>query len=183
MSFFEPISKSRSMESLVSNVSCSADAKQQPSSNKHMADVEEIRVNPVVSKRGFLNFLDETTSKWLKKFVVRPMTPHFPLRFRSDDRLSISQFKVVRRPFLFLYNNDRDPLERSFINLSRATIIYNEEQMSMLRVSPTPHPPSVSLLQNQYRYFSSIRVDAKHVQPDNTQPGVSRPDAFGQGRI
>jgi kinesin family protein 1 len=36
---------------------------------------------------------------------------------------------MIRRPLLFVYNNDRDPLERGVINLSTAQILYNEEQL------------------------------------------------------
>ena len=36
---------------------------------------------------------------------------------------------MSRRPLLFVYNNDRDPLERGVINLSTAQILYNEEQL------------------------------------------------------
>ncbi len=84
----------------------------QPSSAQAtlMACAEDIRINPIVAKRGFLNILDDRTSNWMKRFVV------------------------VRRPFLFIYNNDKDPIERGFINLTNAQIIYNEEQISMLRV-------------------------------------------------
>jgi hypothetical protein len=42
--------------------------------------------------------------------------------------------KTIRRPYVFLYNNEKDPLERGIINLSIAKIVYNEEQMEMLKV-------------------------------------------------
>ena len=34
-------------------------------------DVEEVRVSPVVSRRGYLNFLEENTNGWVKRWVVR----------------------------------------------------------------------------------------------------------------
>ena len=33
-------------------------------------DVEEVRVSPVVSRRGYLNFLEENTNGWVKRWVV-----------------------------------------------------------------------------------------------------------------
>jgi len=35
---------------------------------------------------------------------------------------------------VFIYNSDKDPLERGIINLSVAQIVYNEEQIEMLQV-------------------------------------------------
>ncbi|CAF0730672.1 unnamed protein product [Brachionus calyciflorus] len=129
---FEPtISKSRSMESLISvsnqDESCfdqdniqglnrlgqthASNRRLSPSRGraKYIAEIEEIRINPIVSKKGYLNFLEEKSIGWMKKFVT------------------------VRRPFVFLYNNDRDPVERGLINLSNAEIVYNEEQIEMLK--------------------------------------------------
>lgn len=80
------------------------------SRGKYIAEIDEIRVNPIISKKGYLNFLDEKSTNWIKKYVV------------------------IRRPFVFIYKNDRDPLERSLINLSTAQIVYNEEQFEMFRV-------------------------------------------------
>ena len=36
----------------------------------HVPYIEEVRVSPVVSKRGYLNFLEEKHSGWVKKWVV-----------------------------------------------------------------------------------------------------------------
>ena len=33
-------------------------------------DVEEVRVSPVVARKGWLNFLDEKSNGWVKKWVV-----------------------------------------------------------------------------------------------------------------
>ena len=88
---FEPtISKSRSMESLLSvAASCSDEACFDSSTNlnmkssnsnrrlspartraKFIAEIDEVRVNPIVSKKGYLNFLEEKSIGWTKKFVV-----------------------------------------------------------------------------------------------------------------
>ena len=57
----------------------------------YVPDAEEIRVSPAISRKGFLHFLDESTNGWVKRWVV------------------------VRRPYLFLYNNEKDPLERGML--------------------------------------------------------------------
>lgn len=33
-------------------------------------DVEEVRVSPVVARKGYLNFLDEKSNGWIRKWVV-----------------------------------------------------------------------------------------------------------------
>jgi len=35
---------------------------------------------------------------------------------------------------MFIFNSEKDPLERGIINLSSAQIFYNEEQIEMLQV-------------------------------------------------
>lgn len=72
-------------------------------------DVEEVRVSPVVARKGWLNFLDEKSNGWIKKWVV------------------------VRRPYVYIYNNDKDPIERGVINLATAQIEYSEDQQSLLK--------------------------------------------------
>ncbi|XP_074661847.1 kinesin-like protein unc-104 [Tubulanus polymorphus] len=70
----------------------------------YVADVEEIRVSPVVSRRGFLNFLNEKDNTWVKKYVA------------------------VRRPYVYIYYGEKDPAERGLINLASAHVEFNEEQ-------------------------------------------------------
>jgi len=38
---------------------------------EYVPEVEEIRVSPVVSRKGYLNFRDEKTNGWIKRWVVR----------------------------------------------------------------------------------------------------------------
>jgi hypothetical protein len=57
--------KSRSMESLM-NISGIA--------LKYTTSIEEVRISPVVSRRGYLNFLEEKGTGWVKKFVVCRMS-------------------------------------------------------------------------------------------------------------
>jgi hypothetical protein len=37
---------------------------------KYIAEIEEVRVNPIVSKKGYLNFLEQKSIGWSKRFVV-----------------------------------------------------------------------------------------------------------------
>ncbi|KAL4220794.1 hypothetical protein ACF0H5_019062 [Mactra antiquata] len=76
-------------------------------------DVEEVRVSPVVARKGYLNFLDEKSNGWIRKWVV------------------------VRRPFVFIYNSEKDPMERGVINLTTAQIEYSEDQQSLLKARNT----------------------------------------------
>uniref|UniRef100_A0A8C0QW32 Kinesin family member 1B n=1 Tax=Canis lupus dingo TaxID=286419 RepID=A0A8C0QW32_CANLU len=75
-------------------------------------DIEEIRPGSVVSKKGYLHFKEPLYSNWAKHFVV------------------------VRRPYVFIYNSDKDPVERGIINLSTAQVEYSEDQQAMVKVSP-----------------------------------------------
>ncbi|KAM5270424.1 kinesin-like protein KIF1B isoform 18-T19 [Hipposideros larvatus] len=72
-------------------------------------DIEEIRPGSVVSKKGYLHFKEPLSSNWAKHFVV------------------------VRRPYVFIYNSDKDPVERGIINLSTAQVEYSEDQQAMVK--------------------------------------------------
>uniref|UniRef100_A0A452VI09 plus-end-directed kinesin ATPase n=1 Tax=Ursus maritimus TaxID=29073 RepID=A0A452VI09_URSMA len=72
-------------------------------------DIEEIRPGSVVSKKGYLHFKEPLYSTWAKHFVV------------------------VRRPYVFIYNSDKDPVERGIINLSTAQVEYSEDQQAMVK--------------------------------------------------
>nr|XP_034337468.1 kinesin-like protein unc-104 isoform X9 [Crassostrea gigas] len=75
--------------------------------------VDEVRVSPVVSRKGYLNFLEEKHTGWVKKYVI------------------------VRRPYIYIYNSEKDPVERAIINLATAQIEYSEDQQSLLKVRNT----------------------------------------------
>lgn len=49
------MSKSRSNESL---------------KNKYLPFIEEVHLSSIISRRGYLNFLDENGTGWVKRFVV-----------------------------------------------------------------------------------------------------------------
>lgn len=51
----------------------------------------------------------------------------------------VKHFVVVRRPYVFIYNSDKDPVERGVLNLSTAQVEYSEDQQAMLKV-PSRHP-------------------------------------------
>uniref|UniRef100_A0A8C2DW22 plus-end-directed kinesin ATPase n=1 Tax=Cyprinus carpio TaxID=7962 RepID=A0A8C2DW22_CYPCA len=68
---------------------------------------------PIVSKKGYLHFLEPHTSGWVKRYIV------------------------VRRPYVYLYRNERDCVERAIINLSSAQVEYSEDQQVMLRAPNT----------------------------------------------
>ncbi|XP_034559757.1 kinesin-like protein KIF1A isoform X1 [Notolabrus celidotus] len=76
-------------------------------------DIQEIRVSPIVSKKGYLHFLEPHTSGWVKRYVV------------------------VRRPYVYLYRSERDTVERAVINLSSAKVEYSEDKQTLLRTPNT----------------------------------------------
>ncbi|XP_077075277.1 kinesin-like protein KIF1B isoform X22 [Siphateles boraxobius] len=78
-----------------------------------LPDIEEMRPGSVVSKKGFLSFMEPRSNSWVKHFVV------------------------VRRPYVFIYNNDKDPVERGVLNLSTAQVEYSEDQQAMLKTPNT----------------------------------------------
>ncbi|KAM7388695.1 hypothetical protein PAMP_024854 [Pampus punctatissimus] len=68
------------------------------------------RLDPIVSKKGYLHFLEPHTNGWIKRYVV------------------------VRRPYVYIYNTERDIVERAILNLSSAQVEYSEDQQAMLKV-------------------------------------------------
>ncbi|XP_063064964.1 kinesin-like protein KIF1B isoform X9 [Engraulis encrasicolus] len=76
-------------------------------------NIEEMRPGSVVSKKGFLSFMEPRSNSWVKHFVV------------------------VRRPYVFIYNSDKDPVERGVLNLSTAQVEYSEDQQAMLKTPNT----------------------------------------------
>ncbi|XP_039325539.1 kinesin-like protein KIF1A isoform X10 [Saimiri boliviensis] len=76
-------------------------------------DIQEIRVSPIVSKKGYLHFLEPHTSGWARRYVV------------------------VRRPYAYMYNSDKDTVERFVLNLATAQVEYSEDQQAMLKTPNT----------------------------------------------
>ncbi|XP_066565239.1 kinesin-like protein KIF1A isoform X5 [Amia ocellicauda] len=79
----------------------------------YVPDIQEIRVSPIVSKKGYLHFLEPHTNGWVKRYVV------------------------VRRPYVYIYNSDKDSVERAILNLSSAQVEYSEDQQAMLKTPNT----------------------------------------------
>ncbi len=63
-----------------------------------------------MSKKGYLHFLEPHCNGWVKRYVV------------------------VRRPYVYIYNTERDTVERAILNLSSAQVEYSEDQQAMLKV-------------------------------------------------
>ncbi|XP_069007004.1 kinesin-like protein KIF1A isoform X13 [Embiotoca jacksoni] len=80
---------------------------------KYVPDIQEIRVSPIVSKKGYIHFLEPHTNGWVKRYVV------------------------VRRPYVYIYNTERDTVERAILNLSLAQVEYSEDQQAMLKTPNT----------------------------------------------
>ena len=63
----------------------------------YLPEVEEIRVSPVVSRKGYLHFLEEKTSGWVKRWVVSFLKYNIlPLRNSSCGKVIFSQAPVIR---------------------------------------------------------------------------------------
>uniref|UniRef100_A0A672N0R8 plus-end-directed kinesin ATPase n=1 Tax=Sinocyclocheilus grahami TaxID=75366 RepID=A0A672N0R8_SINGR len=76
-------------------------------------DSPDLRSVPIVSKKGYLHFLEPHTNGWVKRYIV------------------------VRRPYVYLYRSERDCVERAVINLSSAQVEYSDDQQAMLRALNT----------------------------------------------
>jgi kinesin family protein 1 len=79
----------------------------------YVPDLEEIRVSPVVARKGYLNVLEHGCSGWKKRWVV------------------------VRRPYVFVFRSDKDPVERAVLNLATAQVECSEDQAAMVKVPNT----------------------------------------------
>ncbi|XP_038138299.1 kinesin-like protein KIF1A isoform X14 [Cyprinodon tularosa] len=84
-----------------------------PRTRRSVPDIQEIRVSPIVSKKGYIHFLEPHTNGWVKRYVV------------------------VRRPYVYIYNSERDTVERAILNLSSAQVEYSEDQQAMLKTPNT----------------------------------------------
>ncbi|XP_059198095.1 kinesin-like protein KIF1A isoform X11 [Centropristis striata] len=84
-----------------------------PRIRRFVPDIQEIRVSPIVSKKGYIHFLEPHTNGWVKRYVV------------------------VRRPYVYIYNTERDSVERAILNLSSAQVEYSEDQQAMLKTPYT----------------------------------------------
>ncbi|CAI5442480.1 unnamed protein product [Caenorhabditis angaria] len=90
-------------------------------------EVTEERVGVVVSKKGYMNFLEEKTQGWTRRWVV------------------------VRRPYILLFRDDRDLVIRGIINLANARIEHSEDQQAMVKV-----PNTFSVCTNQRGFLMQM---------------------------
>lgn len=52
-------------------------------------------------------------------------------------KFNTNLLQVVRRPYVFIYRDERDPIERAVINLANAHVEYSEDQEQMVRMPNT----------------------------------------------
>jgi len=45
--------------------------------------------------------------------------------------------QAVRRPYVFIFREEKDPVERALINLATAQVEYSEDQQEMVKVPNT----------------------------------------------
>ncbi|XP_033253591.1 kinesin-like protein unc-104 isoform X2 [Drosophila miranda] len=79
----------------------------------YVPELEEIRVSPVVARKGLLNVLEHGGSGWKKRWVT------------------------VRRPYVFIYRSEKDPVERAVLNLATAQVECSEHQAAMVKIPNT----------------------------------------------
>ncbi|XP_030563409.1 kinesin-like protein unc-104 isoform X4 [Drosophila novamexicana] len=79
----------------------------------YVPELEEIRVSPVVARKGILNVLEHGGSGWKKRWVI------------------------VRRPYVFIYRSEKDPVERAVLNLATAQVECSEDQAAMVKIPNT----------------------------------------------
>ncbi|XP_060841955.1 kinesin-like protein unc-104 isoform X9 [Rhopalosiphum padi] len=96
----------------------------------YVPEVEEIRISPVVSRKGYLNILEHKTNGWKKRWVT------------------------VRRPYVFIFRDEKDPVERALINLTTAQVEYSEDQLAMVKV-----PNSFSVVTKHRGYLMQTLLD------------------------
>ncbi|XP_016349225.1 kinesin-like protein KIF1A [Sinocyclocheilus anshuiensis] len=110
-----PTPRSRALSPIPDSETESKMSPQESKSRTHtfVPDIQEIRVSPIVSKKGYLHFLEPHSNGWVKRYVV------------------------VRRPYVYIYNTERDTVERAILNLSSAQVEYSEDQQAMLKMPYT----------------------------------------------
>ncbi|XP_058635696.1 kinesin-like protein KIF1A isoform X8 [Onychostoma macrolepis] len=110
-----PTPRSRAVSPIPDSETEGKKSPQESKSRTHtfVPDIQEIRVSPIVSKKGYLHFLEPHSNGWVKRYVV------------------------VRRPYVYIYNTERDTVERAILNLSSAQVEYSEDQQAMLKTPYT----------------------------------------------
>lgn len=96
----------------------------------YVPEMEEIRISPVISRKGYLNVLEQKANGWKKRWLV------------------------VRRPYAFIYRDEKDVVERALINLTTAQVEYSEHQIEMIKV-----PNSFSVVTKHRGYLMQTLND------------------------
>ena len=82
-----------------------------------------------------IQILSQCISRVQKAVWIACFFPEVSLLYKSFvTSIYIHKLQVVRRPYVYIYNNDKDPIERGVINLATAQIEYSEDQQSLLKV-------------------------------------------------
>jgi len=119
----------------------------------YVPEVEEIRISPVIARKGYLNVLEHKTNGWKKRWVVRflfapklcsclTQDQFFGINFPFDSptyqvTIYCVLFQAVRRPYVLIFREEKDPVERALINLATAQVEYSEDQLAMVKVPNT----------------------------------------------
>ncbi|KJH45716.1 PH domain protein [Dictyocaulus viviparus] len=106
-------------------------------------EVIEERVGIVVSKKGYMNFLEEKTQGWTRRWVV------------------------VRRPYILLFRDEKDLVIRGIINLANARVEYSEDLQAMLKV-----PNTFSVCTNHRGFLMQIMPGDELIRIKITTVGV-----------
>ncbi|CAK5118096.1 unnamed protein product [Meloidogyne enterolobii] len=73
-------------------------------STRLLPDVTEERVGLIVSRKGYMNFMEGVRNEWIRRWVV------------------------IRRPYILLYRDEKDLVVRGLINLAISKIEYEDGQ-------------------------------------------------------
>lgn len=100
----------------------------------YVPELEEIRVSPAVARKGYLNVLEHGGSGWKKRWVVSFI--NFDLFVQIIDVFFFC-LQTVRRPYVFIYRSEKDPVERAVLNLGTAQVECSEDQSAMVKIPNT----------------------------------------------
>lgn len=102
----------------------------------YIPEMEEIRISPIVARKGFLNILEQKSNGWKKRWVVSIRVFGSLENEPIEQNLSyvLISKQVVRRPYVFIFRDEKDPVERALINLTTAQVDYSEHQLEMVKV-------------------------------------------------
>jgi len=77
--------------------------------NLLVPELEEVRLSPVVSRRGYLTYMQDKEQHWMNRWFV------------------------VVRPYLIIYKNSKEQIERDIINLTKSQISIPENEFEHLK--------------------------------------------------